>query len=67
MNQLAEEIIGISGSKSKIVYKPLPQDDPKVRQPDNTIAREKLGWAPEISRTDGLKKTMEYFKTKLEL
>ncbi|TET37482.1 MAG: SDR family oxidoreductase [Planctomycetota bacterium] len=67
MNRLAEEIIGISGSKSKIVYKPLPQDDPKVRRPDIAIARDKLDWEPEVPRADGLKKTMEYFKNKLGL
>jgi dTDP-glucose 4,6-dehydratase len=67
MNRLAEEIIRITGSKSKIVYKPLPLDDPKIRQPGITIAREKLGWQPEVPRADGLRKTMEYFKGKLGL
>ncbi|MHC4661883.1 MAG: UDP-glucuronic acid decarboxylase family protein [Planctomycetota bacterium] len=67
MKQLAEEIIGITGSKSGIVFKPLPKDDPKVRQPDISMAREKLGWEPKVLRSEGLRKTMEYFKTKLGL
>jgi len=65
MNQLAEEIIKITGSKSKLVYKPLPLDDPKIRQPDITNARAKLGWEPTILRADGLKKTVQYFAEKL--
>jgi dTDP-glucose 4,6-dehydratase len=67
MKQLAEEIIEITGSKSEIVFKPLPQDDPKVRRPDIALARENLGWEPKVPRAEGLKKTMEYFKAKLEL
>lgn len=63
--QLAEEIIQLTGSKSKIVFKDLPQDDPKVRQPDITKARTILGWEPKISRREGLEKTMYYFKKKL--
>ncbi len=67
MRQLAEEIISLTVSKSRIVSKPLPQDDPKVRQPDITKAREILGWEPKVGREEGLKKTMLYFKKKLGL
>ena len=60
---LANEIIGITGSKSKIVYLPLPQDDPTQRQPDISLAREKLnGWEPKIPLRDGLQKTIGYFE-----
>jgi dTDP-glucose 4,6-dehydratase len=64
--RFAEEIIKLTKSKSKITYKPLPQDDPKVRQPDIKRAGEVLDWRPEISRSEGLKRTLEYFKKKLE-
>ena len=63
VNQVAREIVDLVGSNSKIVHKPLPIDDPKVRQPDITRAREILGWEPTISRKDGLEKTYQYFKT----
>jgi dTDP-glucose 4,6-dehydratase len=63
IKQFAEEIIQITGTHQKIVYKPLPQDDPKQRQPDITRARQILGWEPKISREEGLKKTYEYFKS----
>lgn len=66
VKQIAEEIIQITGSKSKIVYNDLPIDDPKVRQPDITKAKLKLGWEPVVNRIDGLKKTMDYFKEKLK-
>lgn len=62
INQFAEEILAITGSNSKVIYKPLPQDDPKQRQPDITRAREILGWSPKVERSEGLKKTLEYFK-----
>jgi dTDP-glucose 4,6-dehydratase len=65
MLQLAEEIVRLSGSKSEVVYRPLPEDDPRVRQPDITIARVVLGWEPRVSRSEGLKRTLEYFKMKL--
>ncbi len=58
----AQEVVDLVGSKSKVVYKPLPQDDPKVRQPDITLAREILGWEPQVPREEGLKRTLEYFK-----
>jgi len=60
--QFAEEVLALTGSKSKIVYEPLPQDDPKQRKPDITKAREILGWEPKIDRREGLKRTLEYFK-----
>ena len=58
----AKEVIALTGSKSKIIYQPLPQDDPKQRQPNITKARELLGWEPKIDRHEGLKRTLEYFK-----
>lgn len=60
--ELAEKIIDLTGSKSKITRMPLPADDPKQRQPDITLAREKLGWNPEINLDEGLKKTIPYFE-----
>lgn len=62
IKQFAEEIIKLTGTTQKIVYKPLPQDDPKQRQPDITRAKEILGWTPKVSREEGLKITYEYFK-----
>ena len=63
LKDFAEEIIQLTGTKQKIVYKPLPTDDPKQRQPDITKARELLGWQPTIGRKDGLKITFDYFKS----
>ncbi len=60
--QFAEEVIKLTGSKSKIVFEALPQDDPKQRQPDITKAKTILGWSPKVDRHEGLKKTLEYFK-----
>lgn len=60
--QFAEEVIKLTNSGSKIVYEPLPQDDPKQRQPDITKAKEILGWEPKVDRHEGLKRTLEYFK-----
>lgn len=65
MLQLAQEIIALTGSKSAIVYKELPVDDPRVRQPDITKARTLLHWEPKVQRAEGLRKTMNYFKMKL--
>lgn len=65
MKQLAEEIIELTGSGSEIVYRDLPQDDPKIRQPDIGKARRLLQWEPKVARQEGLQKTMEYFKEKL--
>jgi dTDP-glucose 4,6-dehydratase len=62
INQFAEEILAITGSDSKVIYKPLPQDDPKQRQPDITRAKEILGWEPKVERSEGLKLTLDYFR-----
>jgi dTDP-glucose 4,6-dehydratase len=62
---LAKEIVALAKGKSKILYKPLPEDDPRVRQPDITKARTILKWEPKVPRGVGLKKTLEYFKLKL--
>jgi dTDP-glucose 4,6-dehydratase len=59
----AQEIIKLTGTKQKIIFKPFPKDDPKQRQPDIAKARKILGWEPKISRSEGLKLTYEYFKT----
>jgi dTDP-glucose 4,6-dehydratase len=64
--QFAREIIELTNSKSKIVFKPLPEDDPKVRQPDITLARKILGWEPKVNRRDGLLRTLEYFREKVK-
>ncbi len=66
MLDLAKEILEITGSSSKIVFKELPQDDPKVRQPDITKARTILGWTPKVNRKDGLVKTIEYFRKEIK-
>ena len=63
--ELAKEIIQLSGSRSKIIFQDLPQDDPKVRQPDITKAKEVLHWEPKVNRRVGLEKTLKYFKAKL--
>ena len=60
--ELAERVIRMTGSTSKIVFKPLPTDDPKQRQPDIKLAKEKLGWQPIVELEDGLKRMIEYFK-----
>jgi dTDP-glucose 4,6-dehydratase len=62
IQQFAEEVLKLTGSKSTIAYHPLPEDDPKVRQPDITKAKALLGWEPKVSRTEGIKRTLEYFK-----
>jgi len=59
---LAEKVIKLTGSKSKITYKPLPHDDPVQRQPDVTLAKKKLKWEPKVKLEDGLKETLKYFK-----
>lgn len=61
----AQEVIRITGSKSKIIFNPLPQDDPKVRQPDISKSKQVLGWEPKVSLEDGLKETLLFFKEKL--
>ena len=60
--ELAQKVIDLIGSKSKLVFKELPEDDPKQRQPDITLAKEKLHWEPKIKLNDGLRHTIEYFK-----
>ncbi len=59
--ELAEKIIALTNSKCKIVFNPLPEDDPTQRKPDITLAREKLGWEPKIGLEEGLKQTIIYF------
>ena len=63
MKELAEEVIQLTGSKSKIEYRPLPQDDPLQREPIIDRVKELLGWSPKVSRSEGIKKTIEYFST----
>ena len=63
MNDLAQKIIEISGSSSKVIFKPLPEHDPKVRKPDISRAKELLGWEPEVPLEEGLKKTIEWFRS----
>lgn len=63
MLELAELVLSLTGSKSKLVFQPLPSDDPRQRQPDITVAKEKLGWAPQVPLRDGLERTIAYFKT----
>ena len=65
LKEFAEEIQKLIGTESKIIYLPLPQDDPKQRQPDITKAKEILGWSPKVERSEGLKITLDYFKQKL--
>ncbi len=65
IKQIAETIIDMTGSTSTIIYQPLPEDDPKVRQPDITRARALLGWEPKVELREGLTKTIEYFRTKV--
>jgi dTDP-glucose 4,6-dehydratase len=62
VRQLAERVLALTGSKSRIVERPLPIDDPQVRQPDITRARETLGWEPKVDLDDGLRRTIEYFR-----
>jgi dTDP-glucose 4,6-dehydratase len=63
LKQFAEEVITLTGTKQKIVYKPLPVDDPKQRRPDITRAKEILNWEPKVERKEGLKKTYDYFRS----
>jgi UDP-glucuronate decarboxylase len=65
MLQLAETILRLSNSTSKLVFAPLPSDDPKQRQPDIALAKAKLGWEPKVNLEDGLKETIAYFKALL--
>ncbi|WP_282048787.1 UDP-glucuronic acid decarboxylase family protein [Maribacter aquivivus] len=63
IKEFAEEIIALTGTKQKVIYKPLPQDDPTQRQPDITKAKEILGWEPKVHRAEGLKIVYDYFKS----
>jgi dTDP-glucose 4,6-dehydratase len=65
IEEIANTIIQMTGARSKIIYRPLPTDDPKVRQPDITRARTLLGWEPKVQLEEGLIKTIEYFRTKV--
>ncbi|MHC4418608.1 MAG: SDR family NAD-dependent epimerase/dehydratase, partial [Planctomycetota bacterium] len=61
MLELAQKITSLTGSKSEIAFKPLPEDDPRRRQPETSLAKENLGWEPKTRLEDGLSKTIEYF------
>jgi dTDP-glucose 4,6-dehydratase len=63
--EFAREILALSGSKSQVVFKPLPADDPRVRRPDISRARELLGWEPRVGRREGLERTLAYFQRKV--
>ena len=63
LKDFAEEVIKLTGTKQRIVYKPLPQDDPKQRQPDISLAKKLLNWEPKVQRAEGLKITYDYFKS----
>lgn len=67
MLELAENVLRLVGSKSKLTFKPLPQDDPRQRQPDISLAKEKLGWQPKVNLEDGLKETIAYFRKTLDV
>lgn len=66
MLDLAKEVIDLTGSKSKIVFKDLPADDPKIRQPDTTRARTILNWQAKVNRREGLQKTIDYFRSRMQ-
>ena len=63
--EIATTIIRMTGSKSRIIYKPLPTDDPKQRRPDITLARTLLKWEPKVALDEGLVKTLDYFRSKI--
>jgi UDP-glucuronate decarboxylase len=65
IKELAEEVVKTVGGKTRVTYRPLPEDDPTQRQPDITRAREWLGWEPRVPLADGLVRTVEYFKSRL--
>jgi UDP-glucuronate decarboxylase len=64
--ELAEEVLRLTGSRSKLVFAPLPSDDPSQRQPDITLARQVMGWTPKVELRDGLRMTIDYFRRRLE-
>lgn len=65
MLELASLVISVTGSGSELVYQPLPQDDPRQRQPNISLANRELGWAPSIALEDGLERTVRYFRSVL--
>jgi len=67
IRQLAERVVDLTGSKSQLVHRPLPQDDPKQRQPDISMARDKLGWEPTVNLDEGLKPTIAYFEEEIRV
>ena len=67
MLELAEKVVRMTGSRSKLVFRPLPADDPKMRRPDITLAKTHLAWEPKVPLDEGLKKTIDYFKEKLRV
>lgn len=66
MLQLAETVLSLVGGHSRLIFKPLPQDDPRQRKPDITLARTKLGWEPTVTLEDGLKETISYFRNTID-
>jgi nucleoside-diphosphate-sugar epimerase len=64
--EMAEKILQVTGSRSKIVFKPLPEDDPKVRQPDISLARKLLKWEPKVKLEEGLQDTLDYFRKSID-
>lgn len=67
MLELAEKVIALTGSSSRLIFMPLPADDPRQRQPDISLAKEQLSWQPKVSLEDGLKETIAYFRNLLKL
>jgi UDP-glucuronate decarboxylase len=63
--ELANKVIALTGSTSKVVYRPLPEDDPLQRRPNIDLAKERLGWEPKIQLEEGLERTIEYFREKI--
>jgi UDP-glucuronate decarboxylase len=63
VRDLAEQVVEMTGSRSRLIFKPLPVDDPKQRQPDITLARQKLNWTPKVRLGDGLDRTVAYFRS----
>jgi nucleoside-diphosphate-sugar epimerase len=66
VRQLADQVLALTASRSEVVYRPLPTDDPRVRQPDISHARESLGWEPRVPLEEGLKRTITYFRKVIE-
>jgi UDP-glucuronate decarboxylase len=66
IRELAEQVIALTGAKSALGCKPLPSDDPSQRQPDITLARQQLGWEPTVRLEEGLRRTIDYFRTLLD-